>query len=127
MIKRILMVDDDLDFIEACRNVLEAEGYQVAQETHGQAVFSRIQETLPDLVLLDVLMQNQMVGFEVADKMFQEETLRTIPVIFLTGYFKRVTLTDKESEMIQSWTNVKGVLDKPVKPAILLELIRQVG
>jgi CheY-like chemotaxis protein len=127
MIKKILMVDDDLDFIEACRNVLEAEGYEVAQETQGQAVFSKVQETLPDLVLLDILMQNQMAGFEVADRMFREEKLRTIPVIFLTGYFKRVTLTDKESAMIHSWTNVKGVLDKPVKPAILLELIRRLG
>ncbi len=127
MIKRILMVDDDLDFIEACQNVLEAEGYRVDHETQGQAVFSKVQETLPDLVLLDVLMQNQMLGFEVADRMFREEKLKHIPVIFLTGYFKRVTMTDKESKMIQSWTNVKGVLDKPVKPATLLELIRRVG
>ena len=126
MIKKILLVDDDLDFIEACRNVLEAEGYQVDQETQGEAVFSKMQASLPDLVLLDVLMQNKMGGFEVAEKMFQDDKLRTIPVIFLTGYFKRMTLKDEEREMIQNWTNVKGVLDKPVKPAALLDLIRKI-
>ncbi|OGF45546.1 MAG: hypothetical protein A2452_10275 [Candidatus Firestonebacteria bacterium RIFOXYC2_FULL_39_67] len=125
MIKNILLVDDDFDFTEAVENFLEAASYNVEVENKDENAIEHIRNSKPDLVLLDVLMTKETSGFEIAEKMNLDESLKKIPVIFLTAYFKRTGLTDKEDEIVKKWENVKYVLDKPVKPSILLGVIQK--
>jgi len=126
VIKKILIIDDDADFTEACRNFLEVTGYAVDCESDETAAVEKVRAFGPDLIFLDVLMKTEQGGFEVADQIWGDEILKRIPVVFLTGYFRKKLLTDRENEVIQKWQNVKGVLDKPVKPSSLLEMIRNV-
>jgi len=125
VIKNILLVDDDFDFTEAVENFLEAASYNVEVENKDENAIEHIRNSKPDLVLLDVLMTKETSGFEIAEKMNLDESLKKIPVIFLTAYFKRTGLTDKEDEIVKKWENVKYVLDKPVKPSILLGVIQK--
>ncbi|MFA5088258.1 MAG: response regulator [Candidatus Omnitrophota bacterium] len=126
MIRKVLMIDDDLDFIDACRGFLEALNYDFQSESREEDALPKIQTFKPDLILLDVVMQKETSGFDIAQSIFNDAELKNIPVVFLTGYFKKARLTDKESELIRQWANVKGVLDKPIKPADLLKLVRRI-
>jgi CheY-like chemotaxis protein len=125
VIKNILLVDDDPDFTEAVKNFLEAANYNVDVENKDDEAIDHIRSSKPDLVLLDVLMTKDTSGFEIAEKMNLDEELKKIPVIFLTAYFKRTGLTDKEDEIVKKWENVKYVLDKPVKPSTLFGVIQK--
>ncbi|MFH1074771.1 MAG: response regulator [Candidatus Firestonebacteria bacterium] len=125
MIKNILLVDDDSDFTDAVKNFLEAANYNIEVENKDENAIAHIKTSRPDLVLLDVLMTKETSGFEIAEKMNSDENLNKIPVIFLTAYFKRTGFTDKEEEIIKKWKNVKYILDKPVKPSILLGVIQK--
>jgi len=124
--KKILIIDDDVDFVEACQNMLEAAGYKVEYESVFENALDRTRETDPDLLLLDILMENKVVGFDIAEAISRDEKLKHIPVIFLTGYFRRTNTIERESESLKRWGNVRSVLDKPVKPSVLLEAIKQV-
>ncbi|HNV85974.1 MAG TPA: response regulator [Candidatus Omnitrophota bacterium] len=125
MIQKILMIDDDVDFTEACRNFLEVAGYEVDCESDENLAVEKVGAFKPDLIFLDVLMKTEQGGFEIADRICGDETLRKVPIVFLTGYFRKKLLTDRENEVIGKWDNVKGVLDKPVKPAALLEMVKK--
>jgi len=124
MKKKIMLIDDDRDFADACENLLDAAGYEViCLNTEVMAVVA-IFSFMPDLVILDVMIETETGGFTIADRICEHDSLRLIPVIFLTGYFKKGIFTGKEDEKIKRWANVKAVLDKPVRPMMLLDTIR---
>ncbi|MDD5131891.1 MAG: response regulator [bacterium] len=124
-IKRILIIDDDADFNEACRNMLEAVDYEVGVENKHEHAYQAIVEFKPELILLDVLMDNKLAGFEIAETMAKDIKFKEVPIILLTGYFMRTGLRDLQNEMMTKWENIKFVLDKPVKPATLLATIKR--
>lgn len=124
--KKILIIDDDPDFIDACRNMLEAVDYEVDCANRADQALAKIDSFRPELVLLDILMDNKLAGFEIAETLAKGENYRGIAVIFLTGYFMRTGLRELQNEVLHKWRNVKSVLDKPVKPAKLLETIRKI-
>jgi CheY-like chemotaxis protein len=126
MIKKILIIDDDTDFNEACRNMLEAVDYEVGVENKHEHAYQTIVEFKPDLILLDVLMDNKLAGFEIAETMAKDKKFKEVAIILLTGYFMRTGLRDLQNDMLTRWKNIKFVLDKPVKPAMLLETIKKV-
>jgi CheY-like chemotaxis protein len=125
-IKKILMVDNDLDFIEAVRNFLEAAGYEVEQEHREEEAIGKIRSCRPDLVLLDVVMDKERSGFEIAENIFNDRELQQIPVVFLTGFFKRAGTPEEEKDILSRWSNVKQTLDKPVRPELLLRVIKEI-
>lgn len=126
MAKRILIIDDDMDFVEACQNMLEAADYEVECESVFEKSLGKIRGMKPDLILLDILMDNKIVGFDIAEAICADRDLKDIPVIFLTGYFRRSNTLERDSDMMRKLKNVRAVVDKPVKPNKLLEEIARV-
>ncbi len=83
--KKILIVEDDSALVDYLTTILDADGYRVDSVANGAAALAKFKtETLPDLVLLDVVMPI-MDGFEVCRKMRQDEKTRTLPVMFITS------------------------------------------
>ncbi|HEY6089985.1 MAG TPA: diguanylate cyclase [Gemmatimonadaceae bacterium] len=82
--KRILVVDDHEDNIELLRARLEARGYEVEGASDGQAALDAVQRTIPDLILLDVMMP-KMDGIEVVRRLKANAGLPFIPVIMQTA------------------------------------------
>ena len=126
MIKRILIIEDDTDFAEACINFLEAADYEVKWENNEYRALETIREFRPGVILLDVVMNKENSGFEIADKISQDKELKTIPIVFLTGYFHKTGMIAKEEDFLDKWDNVKYVLDKPVKPSLLLKILKKI-
>jgi CheY-like chemotaxis protein len=122
--KRILLVDDDVDFVESNRDLLEASGYEVLAAHDGQAGLDLAVKEKPDLMILDVMMAHDTEGFEVSRKIPQTPELRGMPVIMVTGIRKELEVP-YTLEPDQTWLPVQTLLEKPVPPEVFLEEIRR--
>jgi len=119
--KNILLVDDDPDFVEAVKVIVENGGYNVRVAYDGQEGLEAVEEELPDLIVLDVMMP-VMNGHEACAKLKGDEKTSSIPIILLTAVADRVTTsTYTHRDMLES--EADDYIPKPVEPNDLLELI----
>ncbi len=115
---KILLVDDDPDFVEATRIVLESKPYQVVVAFDGDEGLAKAKEEKPDLILLDIIMP-RMDGFKVCEMLKSDPELSAIPVIMITSFSERVGETSLA--MSQGLAlEAEDFVDKPVAPAELL-------
>ncbi|OGV62538.1 MAG: hypothetical protein A2498_15615 [Lentisphaerae bacterium RIFOXYC12_FULL_60_16] len=119
---KILVVDDDRELVESLTVLLEGHGYQVDAAFCGKTGLQRIVSNRPDLILLDVMMAHDSEGFEVVRQLQGESSTHGIPIVLLTG-IRRAKKLPFSFEPDADWLPVKAVLDKPVKPELLLKTI----
>ncbi len=122
MSKKVLVIDDDSDFVESILNLLEARGYVVASASNGKDGVQKARSEKPDLILLDVMMTTKDEGFNVARELHGIEELNKTPVIMVTGVRKEMNLPFG-FEPDDTWLPVKQILEKPVKPEALLNAV----
>ncbi|MCX6132933.1 MAG: response regulator [Ignavibacteriales bacterium] len=82
--KFILLVDDNLDFALACKDLLKRDGLEVKIATRGEEALKILQESIPSIILLDLVMPG-MDGFGVVRELQHKAAWKSIPVIILTG------------------------------------------
>ncbi len=115
---KILLIDDDPDFVQATRMVLESKPYQVVVAFDGDEGLAKAKEEKPDLILLDIIMP-RMDGFKVCEMLKSDPELSAIPVIMITSFSERVGETSLA--MSQGLAlEAEDFVDKPVAPAELL-------
>jgi len=85
MSHRILVVDDDEGIVEVVQIVLEGEGYEVGTSMDSESLQQRLADTLPDLILLDVLLSGED-GRDICRSLKQNELTKHIPVIMLSAH-----------------------------------------
>ena len=124
MAKKVLMIDDDQEFVEAITNVLDAKGYDVVSANDGKDGVAKAKKERPDIILLDVMMTTKSEGFDVAREMSKDPNLKGTPVVMLTGIRREMNLPFG-FEPDEDWLPVKAVLEKPVKPEVLLKTIEE--
>ncbi|MFA5553577.1 MAG: response regulator [Phycisphaerae bacterium] len=124
MAKKVLMIDDDHELIEAISNILDAKGYDVVSANDGKQGIEMAKKEKPDIILLDVMMTTKSEGFDVARELHKDANLKDTPVIMLTGIRREMNLPFG-FEPDQDWLPVKGFLEKPVKPEVLLKTIEE--
>jgi DNA-binding response OmpR family regulator len=81
---RVLVIDDEAPIRLLCRVNLEAEGMHVLEAANGATGIDLAREALPDVVFLDVMMPG-LDGWQVAEKLLEDERTRSIPIVFLTA------------------------------------------
>lgn len=124
MSKKVLIIDDDLDFTEAVHQVLETKGYTTLTAVNGKEGLAKVQKEPPDLILLDVMMTKMTEGFDVAKALKKMPGADKIPVILVTGIRRELHLPfgfEKDDE----WLPVTSILEKPVPPATLLNAVQK--
>ena len=124
MSKRVLLVDDDQDFVASVGEWLTVNGYEVAMAFDGASGIAKAREWKPDLIILDVMMATDTEGIEVSRKIAESPELRTIPVLLLTGIRKAKNLPFGLTPD-ENWLPVRTVLEKPVPPETLLKEIQR--
>ncbi len=124
MANKVLVIDDDDEFVEAIANVMDAKGYDVDSAPDGKAGIAKAKERKPDIILLDVMMTTKSEGFDVARELHSDKTLKDVPVVMLTGVRKEMKLPFG-FEPDETWLPVKGILEKPVRPDVLLRTIEE--
>jgi CheY-like chemotaxis protein len=124
MQKKILIIDDDIDLVEAMRLTLENAGFKVIDAQDGQKGLEKIKEAKPDLVLLDVMMETQDEGFHVAYQIRNSEDTSDLPIIMLTAVASETGFSfDKEND--GDFLPVDEFLEKPVNPDLLIEYVKK--
>ena len=123
MAKKVLIIDDDAEYVEAIANLLDAKGYDVTSASNGNDGVRMAKAENPDLILLDVMMTTKSEGFSVARELHEDPKLRATPVIMVTGVRKEMSLPFG-FEPDGDWLPVKAVLEKPVKPDVLLKAVQ---
>jgi CheY-like chemotaxis protein len=121
---KILVIDDDKDFQETTRIVLEKNDFEVVSAYNPEEGLEKVQSEKPDLVILDVLMPSDFEGFEVARKIREELKLLELPVILLTAVHgeKKVPYRFAPHE---EWLPVDFFFDKPVAPDVLVSKVKE--
>jgi DNA-binding response OmpR family regulator len=124
MTHKILVVDDDRDLVTSMKTYLEARGYHVNVAHNGIEARAELERERPDLVVLDIMMDYDTDGFNVAYKLKDEPETSRIPVIIVSGFTKE--LEEKthifEPMMYRDWPAAK-FFEKPVKLSKLADAI----
>ena len=123
MKKRILIVDDDRDFVEALAVFLEANELSVARAHDGNQGVKLAKMDRPDLILMDIMMGERTEGFFVIHQIRSDPALRNVPVFVLSSFCSR--LPDFEIPSSGGWLENDMFFAKPVDTGLLLEKIRQ--
>jgi len=120
---KILIVDDDVDFVETTKTVLESKPYEVVVAYEGEAGLKKAREETPDLILLDVLMPVKD-GFTAAEQLKKDEQLSSIPVIMLTAFSSKGQ--ESSIPVSRGYTlEAEDYIEKPVTPEELLTVVEK--
>lgn len=118
----ILIVDDDPDFVEACRLVLENAGYRVSAAANGEQGVQAMRRQQPDLVILDVMMSSILDGLNASMRIKSERGLARTPILMVSS------ITSSEYAGMfptDEYIPVANFLSKPVGPEQLLSEVRR--
>ncbi|MQK95676.1 response regulator, partial [Escherichia coli] len=78
---KILIIEDDIDAIEAMKVVLESKKYQVISANDGKEGFEKAKSEKPDLIILDVMMRHSTEGFDVTQNLRRNDQTKYIPIL----------------------------------------------
>ncbi len=117
----VLIVDDDPDILENILTVLETQPYRLATARDGKKCMEMIEEKIPDLLILDLLMPH-MDGWGVIREMRSEPRFSNVPIMVLTTVVEDASRRRYELETGMAM-DVQDYIQKPVRPD---ELIRRV-
>jgi CheY-like chemotaxis protein len=124
--RRILVVDDDRDLVTSVKTFLEARGYEVDTAHSGVEARERLVDRRPDLVCLDIMMDYDTDGFNVAFRLRDDPGTADIPVIIMSGFTKELDTKTHvfEPMMYREWPAAR-FFEKPVKLADLAAAIEE--
>ena len=132
MPKNILIVDDDPDVVLFLSTVLKDHGYATIEAYNGREGLEKASSDHPDLILLDLMMPLKS-GIALLSDLKNDDTLKDIPVIMVTGvsgetgidldaFFKKSSTVDPKRRVFKP----EGYIEKPVDPQKLLKMVRKV-
>ena len=120
---KILLIDDDVDFVESTKTVLESKPYEVIVAHEGDEGLRKAREENPDLILLDVIMPVKD-GFTTAEQLKKDPQLSKIPVLMLTAFAAKGGGTS--IPVSRGYTlETEDYIDKPISPEELLARVEK--
>ncbi len=124
--KRIYVIDDDRDIVESMSIVLSRNDYEVKAQFDDERVEENVKAFKPDLIILDVMFpENSSAGFDIARALKRNDETRAIPILMLSAINERGIYVGRFSnhDRDDSFLPVNMFLEKPLKPAVLLERV----
>jgi CheY-like chemotaxis protein len=120
--KRVLVIDDDPDFLSFVQIVLKANGYDVRTATSSSEGLEMMRRDPPDLVILDVMMSYVLDGWSVSREMRSDPRLRQIPIMLVSAI-----VSDEEDNLFPKGEkeHVKAFMSKPLDPSALLRRVAE--
>ena len=124
-IPKILIIDDDPQFVEITKAVLQTKQYRVSCAYDANEGFAKLEEETPDAIILDIMMGRGAEGFIFAREIRKDSRFAKIPILMLTS-MREQTGFDFPGERIHSkFLPVDQYVEKPIAPSDLLEKIGQ--
>jgi len=120
---KILLVDDDADFTEATKLLLESRYYEVTVANDGKEGLKKAHTEEPNLIILDVMM-SEMDGYEVCAKLKSDPKYRHIPILLLTAVGEAIPTTSYTKEMGMK-IEADDYVPKPVEPIEIVDRVEK--
>jgi CheY-like chemotaxis protein len=129
-VAKILIIEDDPDFIESMRLILEANSHDVEFAQSGEAGLEAVKKFEPDLIVLDVMMETETAGFHVvyqlrnADPSSEYAKYLKVPILMVTSIGEKTGMlfNPKDDE---EFLPVDDFVEKPIRPDHLIAKVKQ--
>ena len=116
---KIAIIDDDPDILDASSLVLTSKGHEVITASNPDDGYKIVKEQSPDLIILDVMMNEPDDGFFLAQK-FRKEKIK-VPIIMYTSISKTTGMDFGKSDLVP----VDEYVEKPISPDELIEKVER--
>jgi DNA-binding response OmpR family regulator len=125
--KNILLIDDDRDFVHSTKTFLEGRGYAVDTAYNGTEGLGKIRSGKTDLIVLDIMMDHDAEGFNLAYELRQDEAKRKIPIVIVSGFSQHLSDKMENFQFIlgQDWP-ADAFLEKPINLKELAQTIDRI-
>lgn len=121
---KILLVDNDVDFVDLNKAVLENNGYEVVTAYSAREGVDKVKVEQPDLIVLDLMMEKHDAGFSFARQIKADPLLKNIPILMMTSVAE-VTGFGFSQELDGYWMKTDDYAEKPLMPDQLLTKVKQ--
>jgi len=121
----ILIIDDDPDFVEITKAILETKQYNVSFANDPEEGYAKMEEEMPDAIILDVMMGRGAGGFVFARKMRKDSRFDKTPILMLTSMREQTGFDFPGDRIHDKFLPVDDYVEKGVEPQVLLEKIEQ--
>ncbi len=124
---KILIVEDDIDMVEAFRVTLESKNYQVSAAFSPEEGLQKAKEEKPDLIILDVMFgsKRESKGFDYAVKMKEDKTLAPIPILMVTAVNVQNPEFGFSAGTDGEYLPADEFIDKPAQPKDLIQKVER--
>jgi two-component system phosphate regulon response regulator PhoB/two-component system alkaline phosphatase synthesis response regulator PhoP/two-component system response regulator VicR len=122
----ILLVDDDRDIRDSLQIILEKNGYTVRTAANGREALAALEASMPDLIILDIMMATDTEGFDLAYELRSKPEFENLPIVILSSFLEKVRHEgpDKFQHILGEQWPAKWMFEKPVDTEKLLEKIK---
>lgn len=119
---KVLLVDDDIDFVDVNKAVLENHGFDVIAAFSGKEGLGKVRFEQPDLIVLDLMMERHDTGFAFAKAVKADPVYKKIPILLLTSVAGS-TGYEFSQDLDGYWMKTDSYANKPLPPE---ELVKRV-
>ena len=123
MTKKLLMIDDDPDFVSGIRSILTTAGFEVDVAYTPKDGLQSLQTKQYDLLLLDIMMGRGAEGIMIARKLRKDVKLRELPVLIITGMREQIAFLFPGEPVHPRFVEIDELVEKPIEPKLLLEKV----
>jgi len=119
---KILIVDDDPDFVDSTRMILQHHGFEVQSAASGDEGLAAVRKDKPDLIILDVVMSSVLDGLNVSRRLYEDREYRDIPILMVTS----IANTDYAALFpTDDYIHIRGFITKPITAEGLIQQVRK--
>jgi DNA-binding response OmpR family regulator len=122
---KILIIDDDNDFSEATKIILESRNYEVISADNTKDGLLLLENENPDLLILDNMMENKAAGIIISRQVRKNPKFKKLPILMLTGMREQTGFFFPDEPKHNRFLPVNEFLEKPTPPEILLEKVEK--
>jgi DNA-binding response OmpR family regulator len=120
--KKVLIIDNDVDFIDQNKAILEENGFEVISASDSREGLEKVSFDMPDIVLLELVLEKHDAGFDVAKDIKADPRFKGIPILMVTSAAGE-TKCDFCQELDGYWMKTDDFVNKPVMPEDLIKRI----
>ncbi len=121
--KKILIIDDDPDYVEGITSILKGANYEVEAAYNPKDGFQALTTRHYDLLVLDVMMGRGAEGVALARKIRKESSLSKMPILISTGIREQIAFLFPGQAVRPHFVEFDELIEKPVEPKLLLEKV----
>jgi CheY-like chemotaxis protein len=118
---KILVVDDDIDYVESTAAILEANGYDVVAAYDGKEGFDKAKSELPQVILVDLMMNTINEGYDLVRNIRSDKRFDKVPLVMISSAHQVEAFKDANFVPDEVWFPIDMFLDKPIDKETLLK------